>query len=160
MAGEEQAATPERILPGQVWRTPDGTALYVIGVRLVPPGEGVRLRDAVQDDRGHWRYDEEAELREVSEQWLRSTCTFEPPLPPPPDPRIARLKHLVDELLAGYAAAATGAVPTPEQVEQVTRDVRAALADVAAIPEQERKRRQGAARVAATNAYARGRRAR
>lgn len=133
---------------GQVWRTPDGAALYVCGGSVVPPYE-VRVRDAVQDDQGRWRADEKSVQREVSVQWLRTTCTVVPPTPEPSDPRIARLEQLVDELLAGYAAAATGAVPTPGQVTRLSTDVRAALADVAAIPEQERRRARAVARGAA-----------
>uniref|UniRef100_UPI003F4935FA hypothetical protein n=1 Tax=Amycolatopsis sp. CA-096443 TaxID=3239919 RepID=UPI003F4935FA len=119
----------------------------------------MRLRDAVQDDRGHWRAGD-GQAREVSEKWLRSACRWEPPPPEPPDPRIARLARLLDELLAGYAAAAAGTAPTPGQVEQVSADIRAALADVEDFLARDRRRRHGAARVAANAAFDRGRRAR
>lgn len=118
------------------------------------------MRDAVRDAKGRWRCDDDSAQRETSEQWLRSNCTFEPHSPPPPDPRITRLAQLVEELLSGYAAAATGVVPTPEQVQRLDDDVRTALADVEAMSEQERRRRHADARLAAKTAFHRGRRAR
>lgn len=147
--------TDQLLQPGQVWVDADGAHLYVTGVSLKPPY--VVVVPAELDDDGDWGPAAGGERREVSEEWLQTTCRWEPPPPDPPDPRIARLAQLVDELLAGYSAAAAGERPTGEHVDLLTAQVRAALAEVGAIPEEERLHRHRAVRQAARSGFQRGR---
>ncbi|MFJ6788836.1 hypothetical protein [Streptomyces angustmyceticus] len=140
---------------GQVWIDPDGTALYV-GMIQYQPHQEATVVAATQTSGGEW---EEAGLPfTVSLDWLRIACTYQPP-PTKTDPRIARLSTALDALLTEYAAiAAGGPRPTPEQARQTTGEIRAALADVAAIPREERRQRYAAGVQAARAARQRHRR--
>ncbi|MFE4061157.1 hypothetical protein ACFXP3_33520 [Streptomyces sp. NPDC059096] len=126
------------IATGQIWIDPDGTPLYVGLVRYSPTQEAT-VCPVRQDSEGTWQPD--GLRRDVSLAWLRTACTYQAP-PELVDPRIARLTTAVDVLLAEYTATTAGAPPpTPEHARQMADEVRAALSDVAAIPEQERGRR-------------------
>ncbi|MEV8392842.1 MULTISPECIES: hypothetical protein [unclassified Streptomyces] len=126
------------VTTGQIWIDPDGIPLYVGFVSYSPTEEATVCR-VRQDREGKWQPD--GIRHDVSLAWLRAACTYQPP-PELIDPRISRLTTAVETLLAEYTATASGeAPPTPEHARQVADEIRAALTDVAAIPDQERGRR-------------------
>ncbi|MGW4237867.1 hypothetical protein ACWEJP_13670 [Streptomyces sp. NPDC004749] len=130
------------VATGQIWMDPDGTPLYV-GLVSYSPTQEAAVCPARQDSEGRW--EPAGDRRSVSLDWLRSACTYQPP-PELIDPCIARLTTAVETVLSEYMATASGgAPPTPEHAQQVADEIRAALTDVAAVPDRDRGRRYSAA---------------
>ncbi|MGX1956067.1 hypothetical protein ACWIGY_38010 [Streptomyces anulatus] len=132
-----------------VWRSPGGQNFRRTWSEE-PGFSVVTLQPAVYDpDTGQWSTDRDALPVTVDE------AAFEEYVEVPPerlrDPRITRLTGLVHELLADYERS-TGRPPTGAD------SIRAALDDVAEIPEEASRRRHAAARGAASAGFNRGRR--
>jgi hypothetical protein len=131
-----------------LWRAPDGRVWYLEGQHYL---EGARLIPAVQDPHTRqWRpaADRQPELR-VDNQTFADWQEVEQE--PYQDARITRLTELVEDVLTAYQDA-TG--HPPDQIE----DLRAALAQVQAIPDEMHKRSSATARQAASTASHRTRR--
>ncbi|WP_371793130.1 hypothetical protein OG285_32895 [Streptomyces sp. NBC_01471] len=132
-----------------VWRSPGDEHFRLSWSERAGPSV-VTLRPVVYDpDTGQWSSDRNAFPVEVDAALFEATYVQEP-LERLRDPRITRLAGLVHELLANYESS-TGSPPTDADA------IRAALDDVADIPEEARKRRHGAARAAGRQGFHRGR---
>jgi hypothetical protein len=133
-----------------VWRSPGGDHFRLSWSEEAGPSR-VTLRPAVYDqDTGQWSTDRNALPVEVDATVFEETYV-QVPLERLRDPRITRLTGLVTELLADYERS-TGRPPADADA------IRAALDDVAAIPEEARERRRAAASSAARQGFHRGRR--
>lgn len=133
-----------------VWRSPGGDHFRLSWSEEAGPSV-VTLRPAVYDpDTGQWSTDRNALPVEVEARAFEETYV-QVPLERLRDPRITRLTGLVNELLADYERS-TGRPPADADA------IRAALEDVAEIPEEARKRRHAAASSAARQGFHRGRR--
>lgn len=136
----------------EVWRNPDGDHF-----RIWTGGKDsarYTLQPVIQDpDTRAWhdqKSDEEGEqLVEVDGDLFRDTFT---PVPYEPlrDPRTTRLGELVGELLADYERVAG-------EPSAVAEEIRVTLAEVAAIPEETKRRRQSEVRQAHRSGFHRGR---
>ncbi|MFC7987272.1 MULTISPECIES: hypothetical protein [Streptomyces] len=133
-----------------VWRSPGGDHFRLSWSEEAGPSR-VTLRPAVHDpDTGQWSTDRNA-LPVLVEATVFEETYVQVPLERLRDPRITRLTALVNELLADYERS-TGRPPADADA------IRAALEDVAEIPEEARKRRHAAAYSAASQGFHRGRR--
>ncbi|MFE7056040.1 hypothetical protein ACFVAO_12580 [Streptomyces californicus] len=133
-----------------VWRSPGGEHFRLSWSEGAGPSR-VTLRSVVYDeDTGQWSTARGAVPVVVEEKAFEETYV-QVPLERLRDPRITRLTGLVTGLLADYERS-TGRPSADADA------VRAALEDVAEIPEEARRRRLGAARAAASRGFHRGRR--
>ncbi|MFE0779076.1 hypothetical protein [Streptomyces sp. NPDC058861] len=132
-----------------IWRGPDGEHHEISGWTV---DEGVYgLQRTVQDpETRQWSSVRDAEKVSVEEDVFLRDYTLVP-REPLADPRITRLGTLLDELLAAYEEA-TGRPP------ETAEEIRSALAEVKAIPEEARRRRHGSMLAAARRGHQRGRR--
>ncbi|MFJ3184421.1 hypothetical protein ACIPJN_39330 [Streptomyces sp. NPDC086796] len=132
-----------------VWRSPGGEHFRLSWSEEAGPSR-VTLRPVVYDpDTGQWSTDRDALPVKVDAVSFEETYV-QVPLERVRDPRITRLAGLVHELLADYERS-TGRPPADVGA------IRAALDDVAEIPEEARKRRHAAAHSAAHRGFHRGR---
>lgn len=132
-----------------VWRSPAGEHFRLSWSEEAGPSV-VTLRPVLYDaDTGQWSSDRNAPPVEVGADLFEETYV-QVPLERLRDPRITRLTGLVSELLADYDRS-TGSPPADADA------IRAALEDVAEIPEEARKQRHGAVRAAAHQGFHRGR---
>ncbi|MFF8506411.1 hypothetical protein ACF07L_38105 [Streptomyces anulatus] len=131
-----------------VWRSPDGACFRLTWSEEAGPSR-VTLQPVLYDpDTGQWSSDSTALPVHVDETAFEETYA-QVPLEPLRDPRITRLTGLVHQLLADYERS-TGCPPADADA------IRAALDDVAEIPEEARSRRHAAARSAASAGFHRG----
>lgn len=138
---------PTRARPPAAWQAPDGTHwhahVYVGRAWLSPYRQDPETRQ--------WHYADGAS-REITE--AEFTGTFTPiPAEPMPEPRITRLTELVLALLDDYRQATGQPAATADAV-------RAALAEVAWIPLEMRKRALATAQMARSAGFQNGRRGR
>ncbi|MET9484765.1 hypothetical protein [Streptomyces sp. NPDC006638] len=133
-----------------VWRSPEGNHFRWWGDEEYGSSH-VELRPVLYDpDTGEWTTDRNAVSVRVDARVFEQTYV-KVPLERLRDPRITRLTGLVHELLVDYERR-TGSPPVGADV------IRTVLEDVAAIPEEARKRRHAAASNAARQGFHRGRR--
>ncbi|MFD7868491.1 hypothetical protein [Streptomyces sp. NPDC059783] len=119
-----------------VWRSPDGEHVRLSWSEEAGPSRVTLLPAVYDQDTGQWSTDETAAPAVVEATVFEETYVKVPP-EPLRDPRITRLAGLVHGLLADYERS-TGRAPADADA------VRAALDDVAQIPEEARTRRHAA----------------
>lgn len=129
-----------------VWQAPDGTHWRAYGSD--DPAADRTLYPVQQDPgTGQWNRTGGPQRRVPAAEF---EAYVQVPKEPLRDPRITHLTGLVTTLLADYETAAGRPAPTADAI-------RAALTDVAAIPEEARKHRHAAAAAAQHAGFHRGR---
>lgn len=112
---------------GKTWRAPDDTCWRIYTGSDWSPGWTL-IRLTYNQDTGRWRAADPQELREIPQDEFLATYV-EVPEELLRDPRITNLTNLVTALLADYQSAVGTPAPNIE-------GVRAALAEVAGIPDE------------------------
>lgn len=136
---------------GKTWRAPDDTCWRIYtGSDWNPAWTLIRL--TYDQDTGQWTTADPQELQDVRQDEFRATYTeVEEELLR--DPRITNLTNLVTALLADYETAAGATAPNTDEIQ-------AALAAVAAIPDEAAHKAYGAYESGMRNGLNRSRRRR